>query len=308
MKPSRPRSPCAVTGRRRITGTSRQRSPRHRPAVRSAAQCEAGLGGGTLRNGAALRGGRARLRACAGGPGQRLHCAPRELLAGDLFAVILAARLGLCAQPSGSSRTCAASGRRAARRRAARAADRNDAVGFRGAADGRRDRADSHLARRAGPDGANYVREELRLEAGHDSRPRPRLPDRASISPAPPSPAPPPDSPILAGDRFFGFACTRWASRSCSARMRAPSCAARCAAARQACPRTTPRCPRRRAGGQPRRGFQAYLENERATPFRTFPALQLVVRHRLLHALSRLREAVDVIQAFDVKLVCAGAA
>ena len=116
-------------------------------------------------------------------------------------------------------------------------------------------------------DGGDYVREELRLEPQRDAdlasltMPDFALPEARTVGTVS-------GSPIVADDRFFGFehpmADSRVAEGRASATLRrALPLRAGVAAAYSAVFGVAPE-------GQLRRGFQAYLENERAHPFRTF--------------------------------------
>ncbi len=116
-------------------------------------------------------------------------------------------------------------------------------------------------------DGANYVRQELRLEAARDT-------DIASVTmidlalPGGRTVGTVDGSPIAIDDRFFGFehpmARVRVADGRANATLR------RALPLRAGVPATYSAVLGVAPPGQLRRGFQAYLENERAHPFRSF--------------------------------------
>ena len=134
-------------------------------------------------------------------------------------------------------------------------------------ADARRHRPARHLARGA----ARWHRLRargvaLRVGARHSTSPRSRCStldlDKAWTAGTTTG------SPVVADDRFFGFEHPMAETRI-DGRTRCSSCAACCRCART-CRSTIRPCSASRPPASCAAGFMAYLESERATPFRTF--------------------------------------
>jgi hypothetical protein len=218
-------------------------------------------------------------------------------LEGDLFAVlpkggqwIAARRFRLVAAPS-----CHAI---PARPEAARAADRRAGV----ALEARLQEPATGLEvtwRAVLRDGANYVREDFRLAAARDldiARVSTLELDLAGATVAGTTAG----SPIVADDRFFGFAhpmAEPWVLQGhASAFLR------RTLPLRAGVPVDYAALLGVAPAGQMRRGFMACLENERATPFRTFLHYNSWFDIGYFTPYTE-HEAVDVIHAYDEKLV-----
>jgi hypothetical protein len=289
------------------------------PADPGSARCEAGVDGAVLRNGAL----RFAVAVQAGGlvptaldNGFTVQARP---LAGDLFAVLprggqwLPARRFRLEGPL-ACRPIAADPA------AARAAERR--AGF--ALEAHLSEAGTGLKvawRGVLRDGANYVREDLRLESARDldlARVALVELDLAGATVAGTTAG----SPIVADDRFFGFAHPMAESLVLGGGARAgatpasgagaPHGGAAVAHASAFLRRALPL----RAGvpvdyeavlgvapaGQMRRGFAAFLEDERAAPFRTFLHYNSWFDIGYFTPYTE-REAVDVIHAYEAKLV-----
>ncbi|HEX4511441.1 MAG TPA: enterotoxin, partial [Burkholderiaceae bacterium] len=148
-------------------------------------------------------------------------------------------------------------------------------------------------------DGTNYVREDFHLQSEREidlarfAALELDLPDATAAGTVN-------GSPVIAGDRFFGFAHPM--SEPLVLAGHAKAFVRRVLPLRAGVPVDYQAVLGVAPAGQLRRGFAAYLENERAAPFRTF-----------LHYNSwfdigyftpyTAREAVDVIHAFDEQLV-----
>ena len=148
-------------------------------------------------------------------------------------------------------------------------------------------------------DGANYVREELHFESAHDI-------DLAQVAlleldldkawTAGTSAG----SPVVADDRFFGFEHPMAETRIDG--LHALQFVRRVLPLRASAPVDYSAVFGVAPAGQLRRGFAAYLENERATPFRTF------LHYNSWYDIGYFtpyteQEAVNVIETFGRKLV-----
>ena len=267
------------------------------PLAPGAARCQADAAGATLSNAALRFAVAARNASLVPATLDNGFTATAHPLAGELFSVL----------PRGGTRVAASTFKLdgapactpiAAVPDAARAAERRAGVAL---AASLRDAATGlHVAWRAVlRDGANYVREELRVEAGRDIDLAQFAAieldlDNAWVDGTVQG------SPVIADDRFFGFEHPMSDQRVIGAHASA------------FLKRTLPL----RAGvavdysavlgvvpqGQLRRGFQAYLENERAAPFRTF------LHYNSWYDIGYFtpyteREAVAVVNAYGEKLV-----
>jgi len=262
-----------------------------------AARCEASAEGGSLRNGA-LRfavarseGGLVPAALDNGFTGQA------HALGGDLFAVLPrggqwlpARRFRLAGAP-----VCAAI---PARSGAARAADRRAGAML----EARLEEPATGLKvtwRAVLRDGANYVREDFRLETARDldvARFSAVELDLAGATAAGTTAG----APIVADDRFFGFAHPM--AEPLVLGQHASAFLRRVLPLRAGVPVDYAAVLGVAPAGQTRRGFAACLENERATPFRTFLHYNSWFDIGYFTPYTE-REAVDVIRAYDEKLV-----
>jgi hypothetical protein len=267
------------------------------PLDPGAARCEAGAEGASLRNGAlrfavALRAGG--LVPTALDNGFTGHAHPLD---GDLFAVMPRGGAWVAARQFRleGTPTCRVI---PPRPDAARAADRRAGVAL-----------EAHLAEPATGlkatwravlrDGANYVREDLRLETARDL-------DLARVSaleldlPGATVAGTTAGSPIVADERFFGFAHPMAEPLVLGDHARA--FLRRVLPLRAGVPVDYAAVLGVAPAGQLRRGFAACLENERATPFRTFLHYNSWFDIGYFTPYTE-REAVDVIHAYEEKLV-----
>ena len=267
------------------------------PADPGMATCNVGPDGAALRNAAvaftvSTRDGALQPASLVNG-----YTAQARALHGELFAVMprngtwIGARKFVlegplrCARVPGSAET-------------ARAADRRDAVTL----EATLHEAGSGLAatwRAQLRDGANYVREDVTFRA-------PRELDIARLSmieldlPGATVAGTVSGSPIVAGDEFFGFAHPMSESQVLDGHAQAflrrvLPLRAGVSVAYEALLGVAPRA-------QLRRGFQACLENERATPFRTFLHYNSWFDIGYFTPYTE-REALDVIRAYGQQLV-----